>query len=110
MRYDDDLPQWIRDLKVGDRVCNCRYEHLTIQSIEDEAWPVRAPHWLEALTDMLPSAIRTWIWRAIEWVQWSMDHVVITDRLLKLSDGSEYYAKPCCSPDGHAPYEEPCKR
>ena len=102
MRFDKDLPTWIKNLNVGDMVCDCRYKHLEIIRIEEDKFIIR------------PLIIRFFLYY-VPWPNFIFDKfeifytricrkfnfLEINDRMLWLSDGSSCSARYCCDPVNH---------
>ena len=93
---------WWKELKVGDTVCDCRFQHLTIVKIQrnhikryslpfffntPEWWNDYAPEWADDL-----------LWRAQEVTPYRLE---LVDMDLTLEDGAMCSAKHCCSPINH---------
>ena len=90
---------WIKSLKVGDIVCDCRYKHLKIKEITNEyrlAIPVSVyivfsyfPRWVERILCMM-----------VEGIFHKLNLTEIRDRQIIMEDGHGCSADGCCdSPD-----------
>jgi hypothetical protein len=74
LRWAENIPDWIKDTKVGDIVCDCSYRHQKIIEIEYTtrcprwAWSIilRCPdwRWLEGVTDIFQK-FTTYFWPRI---------------------------------------------
>jgi len=93
--------EWIRQLKVGDRVCDCNYDHLKIVAITDEYFPWRPWFFWLVFHLSLPSKVLDWyenIWYAI---CAKMGWKELMDRSLTLEGGRQCSANHCCDPVEH---------
>lgn len=98
--FHSSVPRWIRDLKEGDVVCDCRGHHLRIVSIEYDVFdPV--PDWMIDLPECWD-----WIEDAFRWFCRKLDIGLIYDLHVELSDGFNCSVRNCCSPHDHEPFAE----
>jgi hypothetical protein len=92
--------KWIRSLKVGDKVCDCRYEHLAIKEIMDDTMVWRPPfYWW--IVDLFPTRVQDWIDDTWEIIGRRLGIECLVDRTLILEDNSQCSAMHCCDPVAH---------
>ena len=99
MKYHDSVPQWIRDLKEGDVVCDCRFKHIKIKSIENCPAPGQFPSFLCA--EWIPIWIFDILLEIHEWCCKKFNYIYIYDRNFILEDGSRCSALHCCDSTDH---------
>lgn len=94
--------EWIKQLKVGDRVCNCNFEHLTIKKIADDraVWRPWLYRWF-ITAEWVPARMTVWIDTVWSKVGRSLGLMILVDRTLILEDGSQCSAEHCCDPVEH---------
>jgi hypothetical protein len=87
---------WMRGLKVGDVVCDCRFKHVKIAQIKDEVFPWR---WFHRATRWMPLKLYYFFQDLAIYVRWSS----VQDKDLQLEDGAHCSAMSCCDSveDGH---------
>ena len=93
---------WVKSLKVGDLVCNCRYQHRRIAKIED----VREPK-----NDVL--AIGTWVLAMVSLSLAAMmrDAIcgmgggTVVERIVYFADGTRCHATRCLDPTTNCLHE-----
>lgn len=92
--------QWIKELKVGDRVCDCRFEHLAIKGIVDDhvMWRPMLYWWI---TGLFPFKVQDWIDDGWDKLGRKLGIARLVDRTLVLENGSVCSAKHCCDPVEH---------
>lgn len=93
--------QWAKKLKVGDTVCDCRFLHMKIKSIEPYYIHQRCPLINIICADWFPHKFGDWImdsWFAfVSKINWRK----ICDFTLILEDDSRCSAIHCCDPADH---------
>jgi hypothetical protein len=100
-----DKAEWIKSLKVGDQVCDCRFQHHTIVSLEEEWRPIwLSPKWM---TDWMPVFLFDWCFYAEQWICRKIGRMELIDKTLMLDDGANCSAKHCCDPIDHSPERHP---
>lgn len=87
---------WIRDLEVGDSVCDCRYMHLRVVSLEEMRYP---PNWLTWFPrKFLP-------WKLFDLSLWFINLFTrlypVGDKDVVLEDGAHCSLLHCCDPIDH---------
>jgi len=90
-----DRNRWIKSLKVGDVVCDCRYRHLKIVDLTEERWP---PTFIEKAICHIPNE------KIINFLYWMCDVLrisILFDKTLTLEDGNSCSAVYCCEPVDH---------
>jgi hypothetical protein len=86
---------WLRSLKVGEVVCDCRYKHLKIAEIERHYWA------FSPLSRFLPSWLPLWVDDAWHRVAYALGFTTLGDCDLVLEDGAHCSAIACCHPADH---------
>lgn len=94
---------WVRELKPGDLICNCRFEHLRIQDIIDQQYNWEPQLWRNfCFASWMPFKISDFLDKAWHWAIGKLGIKILIDRQLLLSDGSYCSAMDCCNPVAHA--------
>lgn len=94
--------EWIRQLRVGDKVCDCRYEHVEIQEITDDMGVWRPWIYRQIIfSDWMPITFTDLIDGIWEWIGKRLGIMILVDRTLILKDGNSCSAKHCCDPVEH---------
>jgi hypothetical protein len=86
-----DRMAWMRGLKVGDTVCDCRYKHLKIASIEEEIYPWR---WIHTATRWTPLPVYYFFQAVARLLRMTS----LQGKELTLEDGACCSALSCCDP------------
>jgi hypothetical protein len=97
----DSKKIWIRSLKVGDIVCDCRYKHVAILSLKEEWAPIRL-EWIRNIigAKWMPNCIFDFLDMLYEKICIKFNYMEVVDKDLILEDGSGCSAMCCCdSPD-----------
>lgn len=99
-----DKLEWIRTLKPGDTVCDCRFRHAPIKTIKfDRAsrdW-VRKILWL--LPNLVADRIQLGLWGRKVW-----GFTSVIDAEIEIDDGWHCSARHCCDPiDTHTLADHP---
>ena len=99
MKNDDHL-QWIKNLKVGDLVCDCNYNHVPIIELHKEL--SLKPFWLK-LMGILPSFVWniTWMFLLDDFLHHNKWTTNFYDYTLVLKGGAVCSARHCCHPVPH---------
>jgi hypothetical protein len=97
---------WMRSLKVGDIVCDCRYKHLAIKEIKDDVCPAR-PQWLLNIIywEYWPTFLDRTLYYLddiIEKLYIKFGWVEVYDKALFLEDGGGCSAMNCCDRVPHS--------
>lgn len=92
----------MQSLQVGDKVCDCRFLHLKIISIE-ERWRVRSSKFLRAIVfaELLPMKFSDWLWDNYCLLCRKFNYLELDDKDLELEDGNCCSAMYCCDPIDH---------
>ena len=90
--------KWMQTLKVGDSVCDCRFNHQKIVKIEDEI--TYDPKSIRFLA-YLPSIIFNSLVKLIIWIRKEFGLKRLVDRTFTLEDGLVCSAMYCCDPIDH---------
>lgn len=88
--------EWLKNLKVGDMVCDCRYKHIKVKAFSEERY---APKWIEKIFYPLLGKDRYYRFEA-----WLCSHESLSmlyDKQLVLEDDRYCSAVNCCSPVDH---------
>lgn len=108
MRYSKSLPEWIRDIRPGDRVCNCKYEHWLVAGIEPIV-RARVHWWLYWLLSFLPTHWDVAVCTFLERVALKLGIDEVIDVEVRLINDEQYSLISCCHPDDHEPFDgSPC--
>lgn len=98
--YEKSKEKWIKTLRVGDIVCDCRELHLSIKTIELEYCPrftiLRRLIWylhMDWLDEYLRKVPRNWF---------SKFFSEVCDAHITLTDGNSCSAFHCCDPVDHS--------
>lgn len=78
---------------VGDSVCDCKYDHLRIVSI-DEEFMVALPPWADWIKDYIPRGVYDTLNKAF-------GNNRLTNKNLTLENGGKCSAMDCCDPIDH---------
>lgn len=93
---------WMKSLKVGDEVCDCRYKHLSIKEIECVTVPI-GRNFLSKIIyhDWVP--INTSFKLDTLWERFCdlLKLTYLVDKDLTLEDGGMCSAMHCCDPVDH---------
>lgn len=91
--------RWMTSLKVGDTVCDCRFKHLKIATIEEHR-VVRFPRWLRnfVFADWMPYSISNLLDDVFHWVSYKLGNVELIDKTVLLEDGAHCSVMNCCDP------------
>lgn len=98
-----DKEEWMRQLKVGDVVCDCRYKHSTIAKIEEEWGPPSMPLWLRDIlhAEWMPNKICNYSYDIYYWMCEKLNRTEMYDKTLTMEDGAVFSVMPCCDPADH---------
>ena len=94
---------WVRRLKIGDVVCDCRFKHLPIKKL-DPCFVVWFPRILRNIVfaDIMPEKLSDWLddhWCSL---MHKLGLLECTDYNITLSDDRQCSAMDCCTPiDNH---------
>lgn len=93
---------WMQSLKIGDEVCDCRFLHLKIVSI-DEIWAGRTSKFLRdcIFAEIVPLSISDWLWNKYSLLCKKIGYLELYDKELELEDGNSCSAMHCCDPVEH---------
>jgi len=108
MNYYKQKMRWVKSLRVGDVVCDCRYRHLTIKEMKPNRFPWM-PWLLRHLifADWMPDRWSDWLDDKWEHLANRLHLTQLHDYYLVLEDGSGCSAFNCCSPVDHTVEEHP---
>ena len=95
--------EWIRNLKVGDVVCDCRYKHIKISEIEEDWGVVAMPEWLRSIlhANWMPDTIFFHTYSVWSWANEKLGRLELYDKTLILEDGASCSARHCCDQPDH---------
>lgn len=96
-----DKEEWMRQLKVGDVVCDCRYRHVKITAIDEESGAVSMPVWLHRVLLWMPNFIFHRSCTVWNWVNEKLNRIEVYDKFLTTEDDFCCSAMSCCSPPNH---------
>jgi hypothetical protein len=98
----DNHQEWMRRLRVGDKVCNCDFKHVKITSIQDDmsVWRPWLYRWI-VFNDWMPTPLLILIDVPWAWACRKLGAMVLIDRELTLEDGNVCSAEHCCDPVEH---------
>lgn len=94
--------EWMKNLRVGDTVCDCRFKHITIASIH-ESYIVKFPNWLKNIVfaDWMPFRIGNFLDDLFCMISRKIGNIELSDKDLVLEDGAHCSAMHCCNPPEH---------
>ena len=87
--------EWMRSLKVGDTICDCREKHLKIIEIEESHMPKRSLNFLLGWVLNFPYSEYLYDFFYDRWP------TEVADKDLLLEDGSRCSAMSCADPVPH---------
>jgi hypothetical protein len=95
--------EWIKSLRVGDTVCDCRLRHIKIKSITNDT-VVKFPRWLRNIifANWMPMVIGNLMYDVVCWISRKANRFEIADRTIVLEDGAQCSAMHCCDKDDHS--------
>lgn len=99
----EDKIKWMKSLKVGNVVCDCKFDHLTINKIEEVYMPKQMSTGLASiiLHDKVPVQIVDAFLLIRDWFCSKLGIVELVDKDLYLEDGGWCSAIHCCDPVNH---------
>lgn len=94
--------EWVKTLKVGDYVCDCRYKHLKIAALKDEHLPWKPLFVVNIVySDHVPRFLAHTFEDAWEYCVEQLGIQMLTDRDITFDDGTTCSAYHCCGPVDH---------
>jgi len=94
---------WVMSLKVGDSVCDCRYEHVIIEKIENE-YMETLPSLASRCLLLLPFALSISLESVLLNICGKRE---VVDRLVTSPGGFQCSALNCCGPVDHSEDDHP---
>lgn len=94
--------EWMKTLKVGDTICDCRFKHVKILQIEEDTIAYR-PSWVRRIlfANWIPFFISNLLDDMFAWISRKVGNLELVDKTLVLEDQSHCSAMHCCHPADH---------
>ena len=88
--------RWMRKIKVGDTVCDCRYKHSKVISIDHvDRYPWR---WVTLITGYIPWKLGDVIFEFSKVACRKLGLTSIVDKRVTVEDGHSFNLLACCDP------------